>query len=79
MTNTTEPGGRTHPLAGDELDNLGEQPRQFDEELGRQMARDAQRVSDGELSEAEFHDKYHEAVVEEFGTDDRPIESGDNS
>lgn len=77
MTNTSEAGGQVHPLAGDELTNLGESPPQFDEELGRRMARDAQRVSDGELSESEFHDKYHDAVIEEFGSDDRPIESGD--
>jgi hypothetical protein len=56
------------------LGDLGKQPNQFDEELGRQMARDAQRVSDGELSEAAFHEKYHEAVVEEFGRDDRPLD-----
>jgi hypothetical protein len=67
-------GGRRTPLSGDELVNFGDQPNQFDEELGRQMARDARRVSDGELSEAAFHEKYHEAVVEEFGRDDRPLD-----
>jgi hypothetical protein len=64
----------SRPLAWDGTD--ARSPSQFDEELGRRMARDARRVSDGELSEAEFHDKYHEAVLEEFGRDDRPIESG---
>lgn len=49
----------------------------FDEELGRRMARDAQRVSDGELSEVAFYEKYHEDVVEEFGQDDRPIAAGE--
>lgn len=72
-------GDHRHPLSGDELGAQDTQPKQFDEELGREMARDAQRVSDGELSEAEFHEQYHEAVVEEFGRDDRPIESGGNS
>ena len=43
------------------------------------MARDARRVSDGELSEAEFHEQYHEAVLAEFGRDDRPLETGGNS
>ncbi len=55
----------------------GEEEYRFDEELGRRMARDAKRVSDGELSEAAFHEKYHEAVVEEFGRDDRPIATGE--
>ncbi len=79
MTEFREGGGRKHPVAGDELASLGEQPRQYDEELGRRMARDAQRVSAGDLSEVEFHEKYHDAVVEEFGRDDRPIETGGKS
>ena len=45
---------------------------EYDTELGKHMARDAVRVTLGELSEAEFHEKYHEAVLEEFGVDDRP-------
>ncbi|NUB92391.1 4Fe-4S dicluster domain-containing protein [Haloterrigena sp. SYSU A121-1] len=45
-----------------------------DAELGLEMARDARRVTAGELSEAEFYDRYHEAVVAEFGEDDRPLE-----
>lgn len=40
--------------------------------LGKQMGRDAVRVSIGEMSEAAFHEKYHDAVLEEFGVDDRP-------
>ncbi|APE94873.1 4Fe-4S ferredoxin N-terminal domain-containing protein [Halodesulfurarchaeum formicicum] len=44
-----------------------------DTELGKRMGRDAIRLSIGELSEDEFHEKYHEDVVEEFGVDDRPI------
>ena len=36
------------------------------------MARDAIRVSRGTLSEAAFHERYHEDVLEEFGVDDRP-------
>jgi|GEM_PF-3358097 len=58
---------------------IGEKRGDFDEELGRQMAQDARRVSDGELSEVEFHEKYHEAVLEEFGRDDRPIDTSDQS
>ncbi|WP_135666438.1 4Fe-4S ferredoxin N-terminal domain-containing protein [Halorhabdus rudnickae] len=41
-------------------------------ELGKQMGRDAVRVSIGEMSEADFHEKYHDVVLEEFGVDDRP-------
>ncbi|MDR5656669.1 4Fe-4S ferredoxin N-terminal domain-containing protein [Halodesulfurarchaeum sp. HSR-GB] len=40
-----------------------------DETLGKQMATDARRVSKGELSRAEFEDRYAEDVAEEFGTD----------
>lgn len=50
---------------------------EFDQELGERMGRDAQRLVDGELSEAEFYEKYHDAVVEEFGVDDRPVSPGD--
>ncbi|QGN08279.1 hypothetical protein Hrd1104_12385 [Halorhabdus sp. CBA1104] len=41
-------------------------------ELGKQMGRDAVRVSIGEMSESDFHEKYHDAVLEEFGVDNRP-------
>jgi hypothetical protein len=51
---------------------------EFDQELGKQMGRDAQRLVDGELSEAAFYEKYHDAVVEEFGEDNRPVEPGDS-
>ncbi|EMA24237.1 MULTISPECIES: 4Fe-4S ferredoxin N-terminal domain-containing protein [Haloarcula] len=44
----------------------------YDTDLGLRMARDAIRVSNGELSDAEFHEKYHEAVLAEFGEDERP-------
>jgi molybdopterin-containing oxidoreductase family iron-sulfur binding subunit len=45
---------------------------EYDTELGKRMARDALRVTKGELSEAAFHEKYHEDVLEEFGVDERP-------
>ena len=51
----------------------------FDADLGMRMARDAIRVSNGEMTDAAFHEKYHEAVLAEFGRDDRPIETGGNS
>ncbi|MDZ7849474.1 MAG: 4Fe-4S ferredoxin N-terminal domain-containing protein [Halodesulfurarchaeum sp.] len=78
MTKKDGTGERRHPLSRDEVGTLTREST-YDEDLGRQMARDARRVSDGELSEVEFHEKYHEAVVNEFGRDDRPIETGDNS
>ena len=45
----------------------------FDTNLGKQMSRDAIRTSQGEMSEAEFYEKYHSEVIEEFGVDNRPI------
>ena len=45
-------------------------------ELGKMMGRDAVRVSIGEMSDQEFHEKYHDAVLEEFGEDNRPVASG---
>ncbi|QSG04941.1 4Fe-4S ferredoxin N-terminal domain-containing protein [Halapricum desulfuricans] len=46
---------------------------EFDQELGQRLGRDAQRFADGELSEEEFYEKYHDALVEEFGEDNRPV------
>ena len=44
----------------------------FDVDLGAQVARDAQRVVAGELSAEEFGRRYHDAYVEQFGSDNRP-------
>lgn len=44
---------------------------EYDQELGKRMGEDAQRVADGEMSQAEFYEKYHERVLEEFGEDKR--------
>lgn len=44
---------------------------EFDTELGKALGRDAQRLVAGEITEAEFHAKYHEAVLAEFGVDQR--------
>ncbi|MFA9518595.1 4Fe-4S ferredoxin N-terminal domain-containing protein [Halopenitus sp. H-Gu1] len=49
---------------------------EFDTELGVELAKDAQRVVAGELSEPEFHEKYHDTVREEFDVDERAIETG---
>lgn len=52
---------------------------EYDQELGQQMGKDAQRVADGEMSQAEFYNKYHERVLEEFGEDKRDTGlEGDN-
>jgi Fe-S-cluster-containing dehydrogenase component len=45
-----------------------------DTDLGLEMAKDAQRVVAGELSEPEFYRKYHEEVLEEFGEDTRELD-----
>lgn len=41
----------------------------YDTELAKQMATDARRVSNGELSEKEYHERYREKVQEEFDVD----------
>ncbi|WP_226023783.1 4Fe-4S ferredoxin N-terminal domain-containing protein [Halomicrobium salinisoli] len=46
---------------------------EYDTELGLEMAQDAQRVASGELSEAEFFDRYHGDVLDEFGQDAREL------
>jgi hypothetical protein len=66
MTHTTD--SRTPlDLFADETHSAGDE-----DDLPRRMGRDARRVSRGELSEAEFYERYHEAVVERFGFDRRP-------
>ena len=44
----------------------------YDPDLGKRMAEDAIKIANGQLTEQEFHEKYHEEVKAEFGTDDRP-------
>jgi molybdopterin-containing oxidoreductase family iron-sulfur binding subunit len=48
-------------------DVLGE--TEVDEDLAKRMAADARRVSNGDLSRAEFENRYAEDVEREFGTD----------
>ncbi len=48
---------------------------QYNPELGKQVAGDAQNVVAGRLSEADFHQKYHESYLNEFGFDNRPTTS----
>ncbi|AGB37225.1 4Fe-4S ferredoxin N-terminal domain-containing protein [Natronococcus occultus] len=63
-----------HPLgdAAEEDFRAMLEDTEYDADLGMAMAEDAMRVTKGELSEAEFHGKYHEDVLEEFGEDRRP-------
>ncbi|ELZ13763.1 4Fe-4S ferredoxin [Halovivax asiaticus JCM 14624] len=63
-----------HPLGAEwesELTSMLDDT-EYDTELGLAMAEDAQRLVAGELTEAEFQEKYHEQVLEEFGEDERP-------
>ncbi|SFC62469.1 prokaryotic molybdopterin-containing oxidoreductase family, iron-sulfur binding subunit [Halobiforma haloterrestris] len=46
---------------------------EYDAELGMEMAKDAMRLTKGEITEEEFYDRYHEDVLEEFGEDERPM------
>ncbi|WP_049923308.1 4Fe-4S ferredoxin N-terminal domain-containing protein [Halopiger djelfimassiliensis] len=65
-----------HPLGEEwegELESMLDDT-EYDSDLGMRMAEDAMRVTKGELSEAEFHEKYHDDVMEEFGEDNRPTE-----
>ncbi|WP_049923042.1 4Fe-4S ferredoxin N-terminal domain-containing protein [Halopiger djelfimassiliensis] len=64
-----------HPLGESWQNDLEEllEETEYDTELGFEMARDAMAVTKGELTEAEFHDRYHEDMLEEFGEDQRPI------
>lgn len=45
---------------------------EYDTELGKEMGKDAIRLARGEISQEEFHEKYHNDVQAEFGLDDRP-------
>ncbi|WP_018258787.1 4Fe-4S ferredoxin N-terminal domain-containing protein [Halomicrobium katesii] len=71
MTKESRPAHEPIPEwdeAADEiLDGCG-----YDPDLGKRMAEDAIKITNGELTEQEFHEKYHEEVKTEFGTDERP-------
>lgn len=56
----------------DDLDDARDSD--YDQELGRRMGIDAMRVANGELDEQEFHEKYEEELVAEFGDDYSPAE-----
>lgn len=52
---------------------------EYDADLGFEMARDAVQVANGHLDEETFQERYHDAVVAEFGVDDRPLGLGDDA
>jgi len=64
-----------HPMGEDWENQMREEleDTEFDADLGMQMARDAQRLVAGEITEEEFYAEYHEDVDEEFDVDDRPV------
>lgn len=47
----------------------------YDTDLAKRMARDARRITNGELSESEFHERYREAVKTEFDVDYEDFET----
>ncbi|WP_408958510.1 4Fe-4S ferredoxin N-terminal domain-containing protein [Natrinema sp. 74] len=69
-----------HPLGEAWQDDLEDMldDTEYDTELGMEMGKDAMRVTKGDLSEEEFHERYHEDVMAEFGEDERPIASPDD-
>jgi len=64
-----------HPLGAEWEDSMRQklEETEFDADLGMQMARDAQRLVAGELTEEEFYAAYHDDVEEEFAVDERAI------
>ena len=69
-------GSRGSSSTGDKWERTAEEilaESSFDEELGKQMSRDAIRASRGEMSDEEFYEKYHDDVLAEFGVDERPL------
>ncbi|MFT4946839.1 MAG: Fe-S-cluster-containing dehydrogenase component, partial [Natronomonas sp.] len=64
-----------HPMGEQWEDRMREEleDTDYDADLGMEMARDAQRLVAGELTEEEFYAEYHDDVKQEFETDERPI------
>lgn len=62
-------------------DRVGEilKDNEYDEDLGRRMARDAIRVARGELSDEAFHERYREEVISTFDNIDWESDSEANN
>lgn len=57
--------------AGQKSDVADQEVAEYDQELARRMGEDARKVGDGELSQETFYERYHDAVLAEFGVDER--------
>ncbi|MFW6384254.1 MAG: 4Fe-4S ferredoxin N-terminal domain-containing protein [Halodesulfurarchaeum sp.] len=66
----------SHDPGSAPLSAIAEADEAFDQELGKRMGEAAQKLREGELTEAEFYDRFHEEVLAEFGFDDRPLDRG---
>jgi molybdopterin-containing oxidoreductase family iron-sulfur binding subunit len=64
----------SRPADSAPLSAISEPEAEFDQELGKAMGEAAQQVRTGELTEAEFYERFHDQVLEEFGFDDRPVD-----
>ena len=79
-----EPGGDSSMNEDDQLEFDEERMRsqledtEYDTDLGVELAKDAQRVTAGEIDEDDFFERYHDRIVEEFGADGRILEDLDN-
>ncbi len=64
-----------HPLGADWEDQMRTEleDTEFDADLGMEMARDAQRLVAGEITEEEFYAEYHDDIEDEFDVDERPV------
>lgn len=56
------------------LSAIAEPEAEFDQELGKAMGEAAQQIRTGELTEAEFYERFHDQVLAEFGFDERPVD-----
>lgn len=80
MKDPTEDDDPLVPDRDDWEDRVAELLRgdDVDTDLGRRMARDAIRVSRGELSDKEFQERYTDEVREVFGTSEWTPEQNDS-
>ena len=69
----TMPENQSSEPAESPLSAIADSDEDFDQDLGKAMGEAAKRIRTGELTEAEFYERFHDRVVEEFGFDDRPV------
>jgi len=71
--------GEAHEIYEDDIEERAEKILEdvpFDTDLGKRLAEDAAKVRNGELSREAFHKKHHEAMMQEFGIDERNSKPG---